>query len=288
MSGRAPARRVGLAQAARTAVVREARLLLVALQFLTRVPLPAPLARRLGWNPAWLNDSARHFPLVGLGVGAVGAAVLAAAAAIWPMPVAVGLSMAATLLLTGAFHEDGLADCVDGLGGAADRGRVLAIMKDSRIGSYGALALGLVLALKAATLAALPLGWAAASLCAGHTLSRTVAVALIRALPYAGDPEHAKAKPLACRVSAPGLAVACAWSVGVLLGGSALQAVAVPHALPDARAWGLAAVAAGATGLACARWFRRRLGGITGDTLGAAQQASELAVHLAVLAMLGR
>lgn len=287
MSGRAAAR-AGFARVVGAAVLREARLLAVALQFLTRVPLPAPLARRMGWDPGWLNDSARHFPLVGLGVGAVGAAVLVAAAALWPPPVAVGLSMAATLLLTGAFHEDGLADCVDGLGGAVDRARALAIMKDSRIGSYGALALLGVLGLKAAALSALPLGWAAASLCVGHTLSRTVAVVLIRVLPYAGDPEQAKAKPLARRVSPAGLAVACGWSALVLLAGVALQAGVAPHAVPDAPAWAAAFVAAVATGAACARWFRRRLGGITGDTLGAAQQLSELAVHLAVLAMLGR
>ena len=287
MRGRAAAR-AGFARVMGAAVRREALLLAVALQFLTRVPLPAPLARRMGWDPGWLNDSARHFPLVGLGVGAVGAAVLAAAAALWPPPVAVGLSMAATLLFTGAFHEDGLADCVDGLGGAVDRARALAIMKDSRIGSYGALALLGVLGLKAAALSALPLGWAAASLCVGHTLSRTVAVVLIRALPYAGDPEQSKAKPLARRVSAAGLAVACGWSALVLVAGVALQAGVAPHAVPDAAAWAAALAAAVATGAACARWFRRRLGGITGDTLGAAQQLSELAVHLAVLAMLGR
>lgn len=287
MNGR-PAARAGVARAVGAAVLHEARLLAVALQFLTRVPLPAPLARRMGWDPRWLNASARHFPAVGLGVGAVGAGVLVAAAALWPLPLAVGLSMVATLVLTGAFHEDGLADCVDGLGGAVDRARALAIMKDSRIGSYGALALLAVLGLKAAALSALPLGWAAASLCVGHTLSRTVAVGLIRMLPYAGDPDRSKAKPLARRVSTAGLAVACGWSALVLLAGVAVHAGDAPHAVPDARAWAAALVAALATGAACARWFHRRLGGITGDTLGAAQQLSELAVHLAVLAMLGR
>jgi adenosylcobinamide-GDP ribazoletransferase len=287
MSGRAAAP-AGFARVVGAAVRREARLLAVALQFLTRVPLPAPLARRMGWDPGWLNDSARHFPLVGLGVGAVGAAVLAAAAALWPPPVAVGLSMAATLLLTGAFHEDGLADCVDGLGGAVDRARALAIMKDSRIGSYGALALLLVLGLKAAALAALPLGWAAAALCAAHTLSRAVAVGLIRALPYAGDPAQAKAKPLARRVSTAGCAIAFAWAAALLGTLAVLQAGLAPYALPGPRAWGAAVLAALGVGWACGRWFRRRLGGVTGDTLGAAQQLSELAVILAVLAMLGQ
>ncbi len=270
------------------ALVHELRLLLLALQFLTRVPIRGRLADWVGWQPEWLNQSARYLPLVGALIGAIGALVLMTAVQRWPMPVAVGLAMAATLLLTGAFHEDGLADSFDGLGGSAERERALAIMKDSRIGSYGTLALLVVLGLKAMALAALPLGWAAASLLVAHTLSRAVAVSLIRALPYAGDPEHAKAKPLATRVSAAGWAVACAWPLALIAGLMLARRGDVAYALPGPMAWVAALVAAAGIGFACARWFRRRLGGVTGDTLGAAQQLSELAVYLAVLAMLGR
>jgi adenosylcobinamide-GDP ribazoletransferase len=249
----------------------ELRLMGVALQFLTRVPV------RVGFDPLWLNQSARHFPLVGAFVGAVGALVLWAAGLLFPPAVAVGLSMMATVLLTGAFHEDGLADTCDALGGAVSRERALEIMKDSRIGTYGAVGLLLVLGLKAATLAALPLAWAVAALLLAHTVSRTSAVALIRFLPYAGDVSLAKAKPLAERISGGGLVVALAWSL--VVGG----ALIVWHA-----AWwpvvvtGWAVALAGAWG--CGRWFMRRLGGITGDALGATQQLTELAVLLAWLA----
>lgn len=251
----------------------ELRLFLVALQFLTRVPVPA----RVGFDPQWLNESARHFPAIGACIGLLAGGVLWAGCWLFPAPVAVGLSMAATLLLTGAFHEDGLADTCDALGGALSRERALEIMKDSRIGTYGAVGLLLVLGLKAATLAALPLGWAVPALVLGHTASRAAAVALIRFLPYAGDVDQAKAKPLARRISAAGLVVACAWPLSV----SAVIAVGQP---PTAGVvlLALGLVAAGAWG--CARWFRRRLGGITGDTLGATQQLTELLVLLGWLA----
>lgn len=261
------------------ALGHELRLALVALQFLTRVPIPA----RLGFEPQWLQDSARHFPLVGAFVGGVGAAVLAAAALPWPPAVAVGLSMAATVWLTGGFHEDGLADTCDGLGGAVGRERALQIMKDSRLGSYGALGLVAVLGLKAAALwslctVALPM--AAAVLVLGHTASRAASVMLLRALPYAGDAEHAKAKPLAQQLGGWGAVVAAGWS--------ALAAVAVvavlgrPVLVPLVAGVGALVVST----LVCRRWFRRRLGGYTGDTLGAAQQFGELALLLGWLAAL--
>lgn len=249
----------------------ELRLIGVALQFLTRVPVP------VGFDPLWLNQSARHFPLVGAFVGAMGALVLWAAAWLFPPAVAVGLSIMATVLLTGAFHEDGLADTCDALGGAVSRERALEIMKDSRIGTYGAVGLLLVLGLKAATLAALPVGWAVAALLLAHTVSRTAAVALIRFLPYAGDVSLAKAKPLAERISGGGFVVALGWSL--VVGGAVIvwQAAWWPMV---ATAWAVAVASA----WVCGRWFMRRLGGITGDALGATQQFTELAVLLGWLA----
>ncbi len=250
-------------------MLHELRLFCIAVQFLTRVPVP----RRVGFEPDWLNQSARHFPAVGACVGAVAALVLWAASAVFPPAVAVGLSMAATLLLTGGFHEDGLADTCDALGGAVNRERALEIMKDSRIGSYGALGLLIVLGLKAVALAALPLALAIPASVLSHSASRAAAVLLIRWLPYAGSVEHAKAKPLARRVSRAGASVAVAWVVvfGLLL------LWRVPAQWPLI-ATGLAL--AGLATLASARWLQRRLGGYTGDALGATQQVSELLVLL--------
>jgi adenosylcobinamide-GDP ribazoletransferase len=250
-------------------VVHELRLLLIAVQFLTRVPIP----RWVGFEPDWLNRCARHFPLVGFGVGAFGVAVLWAAALLLPWPVAVLLSMASTVWLTGGFHEDGWADTCDGLGGTVSRERALEIMKDSRLGSYAALGLFFMLAIKASALISLPLPMAAAALLTGHALSRAASVTLIRFLPYAGDPAHAKAKPLAQRISTAGWGIALGWALlvsGCVVVWNAAWVIAT-----------LASIVAAALGaLVCGRWFERRLGGVTGDTLGATQQVTELLVLL--------
>ncbi len=253
----------------------ELRLFFIALQFFTRLPVP----RWVGYEPQWLNESARHFPAVGAFVGGVAAAVLWGACWVFPMGVAVGLSMAATVLLTGAFHEDGLADTCDALGGAVSRERALEIMKDSRIGTYGAVGLILVLGLKAMVLVALPVPLVFAAMLLGHTASRAAAVALIRWLPYAGDASHAKAKPLAQRVSAKGLVVACGW---VLVMGALLVAWHAAWWQPVLMSLVLAALCAALAAV----WLRRRLGGMTGDTLGATQQVSELLVLMGFLVWL--
>lgn len=264
--------------------LHELRLALVALQFLTRVPVP----RWVGFDPAWLQACLRHFPLVGAGVGVFAAVVLGLALAVWPPGVAAALSVLATVWLTGAFHEDGLADTCDGLGGAVSRERALAIMKDSRVGSYGAVGLVLALVLKVATVAALAalaanagngtaLVGAMAAVVWGHAASRAAPVLLVWRLPYAGDPEHAKAKPLATQIGGTGVAVALLWLV-VLAAGLLWLWPAGAGPLAAATAAALLAT------VWCGRWLRRRLGGFTGDTLGATQQIVELALLLAWLA----
>ena len=234
----------------------------------------------VGWQDDWLHASARHFAGVGLLLGSLAAGVLWLAAHVWPAPVAVLLCMAFTIWITGAFHEDGLADTCDGLGGAVNRERALLIMKDSRLGTYGAVGLLLVLALKASALHALATrDWAAALvvLPLAHTWSRTATVVLLRCLPYGGDAEHAKAKPMAQQVDGLGLRVASGW---------AALAAGVAVLYMPATALAAAAVACFTVTLWMAHRLQRRLGGYTGDTLGATQQYSELAVYLAVLAVL--
>lgn len=256
----------------------ELRLFFVALQFLTRIPIP----RWVGFQPEWLHASARHFPAVGLVVGGLGALVLWAAAHAWPALLSVLLSMAATVWLTGAFHEDGLADTCDALGGSVSRERALEIMKDSRIGTYGAVALLLVLATKAAALHGLAtrdLVAALAVLPLAHAWSRAATVLLLRVLPYAGDAEHAKAKPMAQQVDGLALAIAAMWAA---LAGGALSLF-----LPWAALW-VAVLAVLLVVVGMGRWLMQRLGGYTGDALGATQQLCELAVYMAVLAVLSR
>ena len=252
---------------------------LLALQFFTRIPVTGRLAQWVGYSPAMLRASAAHFPAVGWVVGAIGALTLAGALALWQPLVAAVLCTVVTVLLTGAFHEDGLADVADGLGGTSNRERALEIMRDSRIGAFGAIALVLALGLKFALLVALAgqgAMVACAALLAAHVLSRLVPLAVMRALPYVGA-EGGKAKPMADAVSGSAVGIGVLWS---------LPAVAL-LALAGGAANGIAALLAAAlVGVVMVRLLRRRLGGFTGDALGATQQLSELAIYLALAARL--
>ena len=252
-------------------LLHQARLFFIALQFFTRVRVPA----WVGFEPGWLQHASRYFPLVGLLVGTAGALVYALAHWLWPTPVAVLLSTAATIYLTGAFHEDGFADMCDGFGGGLTRERVMEIMKDSRIGTYGAVGIGLLLSLKVATLAALPSPAVVAALFLAHPLSRLAASTLIFALDYARD--EGKAKPLAEKMSGAELVIAAACAVLPALGLGASGQLAW-----SAIFGGLVAAALGTAWMA--RRFVRRIGGFTGDCLGAVQQVTELLFYLAVLA----
>ncbi len=252
---------------------------LLALQFFTRIPVTGRLAAWVGYSPAMLRAAAGHFPGVGWVVGAVGAGVLWGALHELPAGplgalVAAALSTGATVWLTGAFHEDGLADSADGLGGGATRERALAIMKDSRIGSYGTVALLIVLLLKVALIALLAghgEGHAALALLAAHVLSRLAPLLIMRALPYVGDADGSKSKPLADAVSRAGVWVGTLWSFPALA--LLWSAQAASGLIASMLAWMLA--------LACmARLLRRRLQGFTGDTLGATQQLCEVALLL--------
>ena len=253
--------------------MHQLRLFFIALQFFTRLPIP----RWVGFEAAWLNHASRYFPLVGLVVGAIAAAVYAAAALVLPAPVAAVLSTAATIYITGAFHEDGFADTCDGLGGGMTRERALEIMKDSRVGAYGAIGVTCMRLAKCTALATLPPASAIAALLLAHPLSRLAATSLIWTMEYARA--EGKAKPLAERMSAGEFAIATAT---VLLPAAALL---LNGALSAAAC---ALLAASFAALWLARKFERRLGGYTGDCLGAVQQLSEVAIYLAVLATLGQ
>jgi adenosylcobinamide-GDP ribazoletransferase len=268
----------------------EWRLFAVAIQFLTRWPVRLPATRLTAWDERWLTDCVRHFPAVGALLGASVGLALWAAALLWPPTIAAVLALALGAWWTGAFHEDGLADTFDALGGSTSRARALEIMKDSRIGSYGAVALVLVTGARIAALAAVvavPQGSPAQSLAVAvaactwtHALARWVSVAVMAGLPYAGDEAHAKAKPLARGVPLRQVAAAGAWLLPLLLliGVTAADtAFALAATLP----------AAGLVALGMRRWLRLRLGGYTGDALGAAEQLAEAAILLAWVAAAG-
>ncbi|UPY37007.1 adenosylcobinamide-GDP ribazoletransferase [Sediminicoccus sp. KRV36] len=244
---------------------------LLGVQFLTRVPVPASDV----FTPERLTAATRYYPLIGALIGGVAAGVYALAALVWPPAVAVLLCIAAGIALTGAFHEDGLADMFDGVGGGLTRERALEIMKDSRIGTYGTVALLLALALKAAALAAMPAMTVVLALIGAHALSRFSAVLVIASSRYVRD--HGTAKPVADGVSRASLRIAGATALALL----------------PALGWGLGvpALLLGLAGLCLGhlvmrRVFERKLGGYTGDCLGAVQQASELGFYLGLLAWL--
>ncbi|MGY3439600.1 MULTISPECIES: adenosylcobinamide-GDP ribazoletransferase [unclassified Marinovum] len=235
---------------------------------MTRLPVP----RDLAFSDSAMLRASRYYPLVGLLVGGIGALVLWLASLVLPMMVAVLISTGATLLVTGAFHEDGLADCADGLGGGLTRDRCLDIMRDSRIGTYGAVSLGLVLALKVATLAQLPMSLAAVLLITGHGLSRMAAVYVIT--------RHAYARETGAKFVAPSVSPA---SLRIALITSALLAVLLLATTGP----GLALTALGTGALAAAiltRAYLRKLDGYTGDCLGATQQLAECGFYLGALA----
>lgn len=251
--------------------LHQLRLFFIALQFFTRSPIP----RWVGFEPDWLQHAVRYFPAVGWVVAAATAAVYTLAALLWPQAIAVLLSTIAGIYLTGAFHEDGFADVCDGFGGGVTQQRVLEIMQDSRVGAYGAIGIALLLALKCVLLSSLPAGGVVMALLLAHPLSRLLATTLIWRLNYAKA--QGKAKPLAQHMSSTEFLIA-------------VLTVALPAAIALAQGW--IAWQALLAGTLCAmlatvflaRKFVQRIGGYTGDCLGAVQQMAEVAFYLGLLA----
>lgn len=256
----------------------EWRLILVATQFLTRLPVP----QFSHYNPQWLHQSSRHFPAVGLLVGLLCASVFWLASILFTPLVAAVISTVFGIKLTGAFHEDGLADSCDGLGGGLTRERTLEIMKDSRLGTYGVLGLVSALLLKVSLLAAMPLSVAIVALIIGHTASRLLCISLLTLLPYGGEIEHAKAKPMAQQLTPlQGL-----YSSGWLILAIIVVALIFPNTMQQIGfgKWLLALVLVLIATDYMRRLLRRRLQGYTGDGLGATQQLSEIAIYVGLAA----
>ena len=246
----------------------EIRLLLTAMQYFTRIRVPA----WVGHAPERLTGAVRYFPAIGLIIGASGAAVMWLAALVLPAPLPAILSTAVTLLMTGAIHEDGLADTADGLGGGATRERALEIMKDPRVGVFGAIALMLMLLLKIATLSLMPLLTAMAALVAAHAFSRFCAVLVIFASRYVGSADRSRAAPVVEQVKIGDVIVAALFGLPAL-------ALCGPRVL-------VAILVALMSVALLTRWCVRRIGGYTGDTLGATQQLAEIGCYVALLSQL--
>ena len=245
--------------------------ILLALQFMTRLPgVPAS-----AYSESRFSASVRHYPLVGLLIGLLAAAIFAIATRYFPHVIAVLLSTGALLLLTGAFHEDGLADTADGIGGGQTTARALEIMKDSRIGTYGSVVLFIALATKISALNSMGSNAVLVSLVAAHCMSRWSSVVAIATSNYVrdtgtGKPTAAGIRPFAMLYAsivglAPVAALYFLWSPTVAAGAAA--GLVVGHVL-----------------MRC--FYQPKIGGYTGDCLGAVQQASEIGVYLGILACL--
>lgn len=266
---------------------------LLCIQFFTRIPITGALAAWVGYSPAMLRASAGHFPGVGVLVGGLVAAFTAALLMLLPATgsaplVAAALGTVLSVLLTGAFHEDGLADVADGLGGSYDRNRSLEIMKDSRVGAFGAIAVVLALLTKVVLLGLLgdvsaPL--LVLALFVAHVVSRTWPLLTIRLLTHVGDAAGSKSKPLADQISLAALMTGFMWCLAAIVltvyAQAATDFVSLDVSGADLlQALANALVASLLAWLWMTRWLARRLGGFTGDCLGAIQQVCELAFYL--------
>ncbi|TGE04333.1 adenosylcobinamide-GDP ribazoletransferase [Hymenobacter fodinae] len=252
---------------------RQVELFFTALMFYTRVPCP----RWVGHSEELLNKSTIYFPVIGWLVGVVAGLVFWGLSHFFPLNIALLLSMVASILMTGAFHEDGFADVCDGFGGGWTPERILDIMKDSRLGTYGAAGLGLILALKFYTLQSIgadnlyALRSIVPVLIVAHSLSRTTALTFIYTHEYARANEDSKAKPVAKKLRLAELAVGMTLGLLPLLGmvvwlrNPWLLLVLLPLWLVKAY---------------LARYFQKWIGGYTGDCLGATQQVAEVVVYL--------
>ncbi|WP_338848155.1 adenosylcobinamide-GDP ribazoletransferase [Massilia sp. W12] len=251
----------------------QVRLFFIALQFFTRMPTPA----WVGFEPSWLQHSVRYFTAVGLLLGLILAALYGLLCAFFNPLLAVLLSGAAGLLLTGAFHEDGFADMCDGFGGAYTRERALEIMVDSRIGAFGAIGIFTLLACKIGALSQFqPLQGMGAILLA-HPLSRLASCSLIWRMQYVKG--EGKAKPLAQQMSHAEFACAALF---VLLPLALLWQSGIFSAPQLLCALALVVLAT----LEMARRMLSKIGGYTGDCLGATQQVTEVCCYLGLLAHL--
>ena len=252
-------------------MINEGAVFLLAVQFLTRLPIGSAQL----YTPERMAASVRYYPLVGGLVGAFSALAFYLASFGFPVLVSILFAIAAGLLITGAFHEDGLADTFDGIGGGVTRERALEIMKDSRLGTYGTLALLTVLAVKVIALTALPLMLIPIALIAGHGLSRLSSILVIATSRYVRD--EGTGKPVAGGISTGGLLIAG-------LTGLAFVAYCLAFYSPLALLWAGGGLLLGHCLMRL--FFERKLGGYTGDTLGAVQQLSELGLYLGLVAWL--
>ncbi len=252
---------------------RQWQLFLLALMFFTRFPV----GQGLKYSKHRMNQANRYFSLVGIVLGMLVALSYLLFAQYFPVSIALVLAMVVSVLLTGAFHQDGLADMADGIGGGYTPDARLAIMKDSRIGTYGAITLVLALLLQFQLwLVLAESGYFLIAVILAYSLSRALAASLIYNTDYVADSASSKSKPLAAKQSKAELMVLL--GIAALPVGYLLIVIENPVSLVVKLVLTLFLFRYGFR-----RWLIARLGGFTGDCLGAAQQLSELIIYLVLV-----
>lgn len=245
---------------------KEIHIFFTALMFFTRIPCP----KWVNHDPEYLKLSARYFSLIGIIVGSIGALVFYGASFLFSIEISLLLSIFATIYTTGAFHEDGFADVCDGFGGGWTKEKILLIMKDSRVGTYGTTGLLLILSIKFTTLREVELYYIPLVIISGHSLSRFIATTLIFTHPYVRDTEDSKAKPAAKSMSVSSLCLSMLWGI-------------VPLFFFKNPWVFLTLIPMYISKMFLAAKFEKWIGGQTGDCAGAVQQLSEVLFYLTVI-----
>ena len=241
----------------------EYQAIVMALMFLTRIPTPS-----IPYHPSLLGKATLYFPLVGIVIGVIGAVIYSAALSLWPSSVAVALAIIAMYLSTGGFHEDGLADTADGIGGGWTVEDKLRIMKDSRIGTYGTLAIAGLLLVKFSALSQMAAEQIPTVLIVAHVLARWSILPMIMTTPYVRA--EGTGKPFVDSISPKRFVIATLFVLGLIVSLASVKTL-------------LLIISCLCLLTSCRWYFKRKLGGITGDTLGATNQLVEVAVYLIFL-----
>jgi len=244
----------------------EIRIFFTALMFYTRIPVPA----FTGYSAANLNKATRYFPLVGCIVGGIGALVFTGAHYLFTTQVALLFSLGAMIMTTGAFHEDAVSDFCDGFGGGYTKAKILEIMKDSRIGTYGALALAMLMLSKFVLLSAIKVESIPIVILSAHAFSRVNPVLMIYFSKYVREDADSKSKPIGEKSSVSTLVIAIVTGIAPLM---LIPGIIIPFVLIT-------------TLLVFAflrHYVHKKIGGYTGDVLGALQQFSEIGFYMAYI-----
>ena len=252
---------------------KEIAIFFTAVMFYTRIPCP----KNITHDPDYLNKATRYFPLIGWVVGALSGLVFYGFSQILPVSISVILSMITSISVTGAFHEDGFADVCDGFGGGWTKEKILKIMKDSAIGAYGAIGILLLLLLKYVAL--VEVLTSQTNLVAilfifitAHAMSRWAAATIIFTHDYVREDELSKSKPIAKTFTWKEVVGSAFWGLLPLVYWVSINYKVIFILLPVFTfRWYLA------------RYFKKWIGGYTGDCLGATQQVCEVVFYISLL-----